>query len=486
MGHFVEHQCSLEDGYTITASCMFYCAGNIPMFQYKPGHAEAGPIRVDPVVFKCKLVTEPGRLLLLQKELACGQPSHIRGVSHSPLKFMLSHSPLKFMLSDSSLKFMLSDSSLKFMSKLLLGLHVQSAGCGLRTPYDEPSEASAKSRMESRIIGGKNALPAEWPWTVSLQKAGGHFCGGSIISPMWILTAAHCFHHVRCLDEVQVLEPTSVSRFSAQDLRVQVGATILGSRRKNIHKVERIISHEDFSQYTADNDIALLLLSSPIEVNSATTPICLPPPETFDMEDWRSCHVAGWGTQSEGSSRSSSVLQKVKIVLIDWNKCMDWLWVLTENMLCAGYEEGGRDACQGDSGGPLMCRRLQHKTWYQVGIVSWGKGCGRKRSPGIYTLVPNYLPWIRKVTAEADQPMAHTTLGMQSEVDTQGEKDTYDMEDPSPVLRSRGLSLVNSDHQWLCSSAVVLVTLVSSGYTHWLMTVLSRLRTHTTLAKFHS
>ncbi|KAJ1079944.1 hypothetical protein NDU88_000167 [Pleurodeles waltl] len=395
MGHFVEHQCSLEDGYTITASCMFYCAGNIPMFQYKPGHAEAGPIRVDPVVFKCS--------------------------------------------------------------------------CGLRTPYDEPSEASAKSRMESRIIGGKNALPAEWPWTVSLQKAGGHFCGGSIISPMWILTAAHCFHHV-----------------SAQDLRVQVGATILGSRRKNIHKVERIISHEDFSQYTADNDIALLLLSSPIEVNSATTPICLPPPETFDMEDWRSCHVAGWGTQSEGSSRSSSVLQKVKIVLIDWNKCMDWLWVLTENMLCAGYEEGGRDACQGDSGGPLMCRRLQHKTWYQVGIVSWGKGCGRKRSPGIYTLVPNYLPWIRKVTAEADQPMAHTTLGMQSEVDTQGEKDTYDMEDPSPVLRSRGLSLVNSDHQWLCSSAVVLVTLVSSGYTHWLMTVLSRLRTHTTLAKFHS
>ncbi|XP_069463190.1 serine protease 52-like [Ambystoma mexicanum] len=318
--------------------------------------------------------------------------------------------------------------------------HTHCEGCGFRAAYDESSSETSQSEVQSRIIGGKDSMPAEWPWAVSLQRDGDHFCGGSILNPMWILTAAHCFQEV-----------------TLKELTVQVGATVIGTTHKDIHKVEKLIPHEDFSRYTADNDIGLLLLMSAIEITNLTTPICLPPIESFDIKQWRSCHVAGWGTRSEGSSHNSAILQKVKMVLIDWNLCMDWLWTLTENMICAGYEQGGRDACQGDSGGPLMCRQLQHKIWYQVGIVSWGKGCGRKKSPGVYTLVPNYLHWIRQATTEAEQPIIHNSLGMLPEVAS--ERDSYDIEEPE-VASDTSLVLPWHQHLW-----IVVMALINTRFT---------------------
>ncbi|XP_029437821.1 serine protease 55-like [Rhinatrema bivittatum] len=270
------------------------------------------------------------------------------------------------------------------------------AECGFRADYDGLSEDNSSSRgfRQSRIIGGRDALPGEWPWAVSLQIWNQHFCAGSILNAWWIISAAHCL---------------SDSFFRSKFLRVEVGATIL-QETKELIKVKKIITHKNYSGSNSDNDIALLLLASPIEFNVLKTPVCLPPSGNFKNEDWTTCFVVGWGTTEAGKTKLPKVLQKVEMVLIDWTQCMMWLWKMTTNMMCAGYEEGGRDACQGDSGGPLVCKKWNEDRWYQVGIVSWGYGCAERRLPGVYTLVSNYVNWIETETAEAGESYVREDL----------------------------------------------------------------------------
>ncbi|EGW10345.1 Testicular-specific serine protease 3 [Cricetulus griseus] len=101
------------------------------------------------------------------------------------------------------------------------------------------------------------------------------------------------------------------------------------------------------------------------------------------------------------SELQPSKLQKVNVDLFRWEWCNHALPLITKNMLCAGAEDG-KDACQGDSGGPLVCQKKENtSTWYQLGIVSWGVGCGKKNMPGVYTKLSRYLTWISKKTKEA-------------------------------------------------------------------------------------
>ncbi|XP_029437475.1 mucin-5AC-like [Rhinatrema bivittatum] len=261
--------------------------------------------------------------------------------------------------------------------------------CGFRVEHDGQSSGnSSQSFQQSQITNSKYALPGEWPWAVSLQVRNHHFCGGSILNSWWILTAAHCFQ-----DAV----------FRSNDLRVEAGVTTL-RKIKDVTEVRKIITHAWFNKKNLDNDIALLLLSTPLLLNPLKMPICLPPPGTFSNEDWRTCYVTGWSTTVAGRPVSTPVLQKLEMVLMDWNLCKVWLWTITKNMMCAGYEEGTRDACQGDNGGPLVCRSWKNDLWHQVGILSWGQGCGKK-TPGIYTLLSNFLGWIEAETDEAGEPL---------------------------------------------------------------------------------
>ncbi|KFQ75751.1 Serine protease 55, partial [Phoenicopterus ruber ruber] len=203
------------------------------------------------------------------------------------------------------------------------------------------------------ITAGRYAKAGEFPWHVSIQSNGKHICGGTMISALWILTAAHCF-----AEEVP------------PDLTVVLGGIDLSLPLEE-HKPDSLILHENFDRISMENDVALILLSSPIEFSNEKIPICLP--FIYDVNTWQHCWIAGWGTTSSAVAvPASHVLQKARMKLISREQCLEQIPQLVENVLCAQLEKGERGACQVDSGGPLVCSYWNTMKWFQVGIVSWG------------------------------------------------------------------------------------------------------------------
>ncbi|XP_020752348.2 serine protease 52-like [Odocoileus virginianus] len=253
--------------------------------------------------------------------------------------------------------------------------------CGQRMNSSEKSEVL-------EIIGGEPANIRDFPWQIRILENGSHLCGGSILSEWWILTAAHCFKSK-----------------NESTLEVTHGEENLDTQNLTKIKVDELIIHNNFDSWFYLNDIALLLLKSPLSLGVRKVPICLS--EVADIEQWRNCWVTGWGTTVPKRSTETG-LQKVNVQLIKWETCFELMPLLTKSMLCAGDLEGGKDACQGDSGGPLVCQKKTRKSkWYQLGIVSWGVGCGQKKHPGVYTQVSSYLSWIEMKTKLSKRPYRH-------------------------------------------------------------------------------
>ncbi|KAL4677643.1 hypothetical protein H8959_020317 [Pygathrix nigripes] len=234
----------------------------------------------------------------------------------------------------------------------------------------------------SRIIGGLPALNRKWPWQVSLQTEDKHLCGGSLIDRRWVLTAAHCV-------------------FSDLEYKVKLGDTDVNAGSKNVLviPVEDIIFPSNFDFASLTNDIALALLAYSVNYSSHIQPVCLPE-KLFEVETGTECWVTGWGRVSESVSGSEPfVLQEAELNIMRHEQCREMIKkksvakskMVTRGTVC-GYNDQGKDSCQGDSGGPLVCEL--NGTWFQVGIVSWGVGCGRKGYPGVYTEVSFYKKWI--------------------------------------------------------------------------------------------
>ncbi|XP_068509579.1 transmembrane protease serine 9 isoform X2 [Syngnathus scovelli] len=240
--------------------------------------------------------------------------------------------------------------------------------------------------LNSRIVGGQVAVEGAWPWQVTLQDLRGHVCGGSLINSQWVLTAAHCF------------------RSSNPVMAIMGRQRLQGSNpNEEIRSISQIIRHPDYDEPTFDNDLALVRLLLPVPFNNFIAPVCLAASgSTFftGTDSW----VTGWGTLSFGVPPISNELMEVDVPIIGNRQCnLDYTpLIITNNMICAGPREGGRDACQGDSGGPLVSK--QGARWIQSGIVSFGIDCGLASFPGVYTRVSRYQDWINSITNDDDPP----------------------------------------------------------------------------------
>ncbi|XP_071768609.2 ST14 transmembrane serine protease matriptase a [Centroberyx gerrardi] len=240
----------------------------------------------------------------------------------------------------------------------------------------------------SRIVGGQDSEEGEFPWQVSLHVKGyGHVCGASIISPRWLVTAAHC------------VQDDGKTRYSqASTWEAYMGLHIQRQNGKNVVKrnVKQVISHPYYNAYTFDNDIALMELDSPVTYTDYIRPICVPSPQHV-FPSGNSVWITGWGATREGGY-AASVLQKAQVRIINSTVCDRLMGgQITSRMMCAGVLSGGIDACQGDSGGPLSSPSSGGHT-FLAGVVSWGDGCARRNKPGIYSRVTKFRGWLKEKT----------------------------------------------------------------------------------------
>ncbi|XP_048357773.1 trypsin-like [Sphaerodactylus townsendi] len=222
---------------------------------------------------------------------------------------------------------------------------------------------------EGRIIGGYPCNPHSQPWQVYVT--GQYVCGGTLIAPNWVLTAAHCY------------SGRMNARLGEHNLRNWEGV-------EQFRNVITAIPHPQYNRRTFDNDIMLLKLNRPIPMNQYMRPLRLP---SRCSDAGTRCLVSGWGTVSSPQASFPNVLQCANVQIMNQPRCeASYPRLLTNNMLCAGVPQGGVDSCQGDSGGPLVCNGQLE------GIVSWGmETCAQSNHPGVYTRVCNYVNWLRRV-----------------------------------------------------------------------------------------
>ncbi|XP_058447265.1 putative serine protease 29 [Malaya genurostris] len=247
-------------------------------------------------------------------------------------------------------------------------------GCGMKNGNPDTE----------RIVGGHNADPNEWPWIAALFNNGRQFCGGSLIDNIHILTAAHCVAHMSSWD---------VARLS-----VKLGDHNIRSNTEVTHierRVKRLVRHRGFDSRTLYNDVAVLTMDQPVQYTKSVRPICLPGGGSSRAYNGLTATVIGWGSLRENGPQPA-VLQEVNLPIWTNGECSRKYGAaapggIIESMLCAG--QAAKDSCSGDSGGPLM---INDGRWTQVGVVSWGIGCGKGQYPGVYTRVTSFMPWITK------------------------------------------------------------------------------------------
>ncbi|XP_077318862.1 granzyme A-like [Lithobates pipiens] len=221
-----------------------------------------------------------------------------------------------------------------------------------------------------KIIKGKEAKPHSRPYMVHIKQEP-WLCGGILIRPNWVLTAAHCNIN--------------------QTANITLGAHSISAveKEKQFRKTDRVITHELYKKGSFNYDVALLQLSKDAELTHAVK--ALPLPESCDEPvEGTVCEVAGWGV-TKNSNKPSDKLMEANVTIMDKTDCYNyWGDVITKNFICTN--QNGTETCKGDSGGPLICNGVLR------GVVSFGaRVCGILGSPAVFTdLNSEIVCWIYK------------------------------------------------------------------------------------------
>ncbi|XP_069878011.1 chymotrypsinogen B-like [Dipodomys merriami] len=256
-------------------------------------------------------------------------------------------------------------------ARLTLSCKCGIPGCGIPAI---PPEVSGLSR----VVNGEDAVPGSWPWQVSLQYAGFHFCGGALISEEWVVTAAHCG--------------------VTTDDKVVVGAFNLDPDEEGVQVLDiaEVFNNPHASIEPVHNDIALLKLATPARFTDTVSAVCLACDEA-DFPPGTECVITGWGQTQYDDYQRAPTLQQAMLPLVSTPVCKEiWGDLVTDDMICAGSD--GTSPCMGDSGGPLVCKK--GGVWTQVGIVSWGSGFCPGDTPAVFTRITAVLDWVKQILKE--------------------------------------------------------------------------------------
>ncbi|XP_067399707.1 trypsin I-P38-like [Emydura macquarii macquarii] len=236
-------------------------------------------------------------------------------------------------------------------------------GAAVAFPLDDAAD--------DKIVGDCTCPKNSVPYQASLN-IGYHFCGGALIHPQWVISAAHCYQR-----SIQV-------RLGEYNLAVNEGT-------EQYINSAKVICHPSYNSWLLDNDIMLIKLASAATLNSYVNTIPLP---SSCVTPGTECLISGWGNTLSSGTNYPDLLQCLKATVLSSSECSNaYPGQITNNVICIGYPEGGKDCCPGDSGSPVVCNgELQ-------GIVSWGIGCAQKDYPRVYTKVCNYVSWIQSTIA---------------------------------------------------------------------------------------
>ncbi|XP_070153993.1 uncharacterized protein [Polyergus mexicanus] len=244
-----------------------------------------------------------------------------------------------------------------------------------------------------KVVHGNVAPKGTYPWQASIRVRGhsrsSHWCGAVMISPLHLLTAAHCLEGYN--------KGTYFVRAGDYNTDIDEGTEAEAN-------IEDYYVHEEFRKgHRMNNDIALILLKGHgIPLGKDIMPICLPP-ENTDYSPGLNCTISGFGSIETGKTTQSKDLRYGWVPLLDQSICRaSYVYgegAISEGMMCAGYLDEGIDTCDGDSGGPLACYHNGAFTLY--GITSWGQHCGKANKPGVYVRVAYYRRWIDQKIKES-------------------------------------------------------------------------------------